>query len=261
MGMRQGRCASTLPALIAAGALAAPPGEAQVAGEGLDWSLTVRQLEWQDSATPEAWMWDVQGWIGRPHNRLWMRGEGGRHVSGARDDNRLELLWGSQPRFWNWMDALELEMLLGIRHDTGTTPSRTYGALGFTGVLPLGIRFEGTGYLGDGSRMGDDLHTGVRAQLERGWDFGDRLTLVARVEHEVWSEDHVRYSEGHGPWMWSAGARLHYRISDRIAPYIGVEWFDLVQDTASLAELAGEESNEVRAVIGLRLQFGDDAAP
>lgn len=104
--------------------------------------------------------------------------------------------------------------------------------------------------------MGDSIHSGVRAQIERGWDLTDRLTLVARFEHEVWSEDHVRYTEGHGPSMWSGGARLHYRVTDHVAPYLGVEWFDLVQDTSSLARAAGEETNEVRAVVGLRLQFG-----
>lgn len=256
MGTQHGRCDSFLLVLAAAGLLCAPQAQAQSSGNSWDRSLTVRQFEWQDSATPEAYSWDIQGWVGRPHNRLWIRDEGGRHVSGARDDNRLELLWGSHRRWWDWTDAVELEMLLGVRHDTGTTPTRTYGALGFTGVLPYGIRFEGTGYLGDGSRMGDSIHSGVRAQIERGWDLTDRLTLVARFEHEVWSEDHVRYTEGHGPSMWSGGARLHYRVTDHVAPYLGVEWFDLVQDTSSLARAAGEETNEVRAVVGLRLQFG-----
>jgi len=254
--MRPARYNCLCLALAVLGGSCASAAAAQSAGDARDWSLTFRQLEWQDSATPEAYMWDVQGWVGREGNRFWIRDEGGRHTSGARDDNRLELLWGTQPRWWNWMETLDLEMLLGIRHDSGTTPSRTYGALGFTGVLPLGIRFEGTGYLGDGSRMGDDLHTGVRAQLERGWDLTDRWTVVLRAEHEVWSEDHVRYSEGIGPWMWSAGMRLHYGITEQVAPYVGVEWFDLVQDTARRAESAGEESNEVRAVVGLRLQFG-----
>jgi copper resistance protein B len=220
------------------------------------WEIAIRQLEWQESSTPEALMWDLQAWVGSEQNRLWFRAEGGRHTSGAPRDNRLELLWGSRPRWWDWMETLELEMLLGIRHDTGTTPSRTYGALGFQGWLPYDIRFEGTGYLGDGSRNGDDVHSGVRVQLERGWDLTDRFTFVLRAEHEVWSEDHVRYAEGIGPWMWSAGARLHYRINDHVAPYLGVEWFDLVQDTASQAVAAGESENEVRAVVGLRIQFG-----
>jgi hypothetical protein len=35
-----------------------------------------------------------------------------------------------------------------------------------------------------------------------------------------------------------------------------VEWFVLVQDTARQAVAAGESENEVRAVVGLRIQFG-----
>jgi copper resistance protein B len=258
MRMRQGRCISSGLAATFIGFFFVHAAGAQSASDARDWSVTVRQLEWQDSATPEAYMWDVQGWIGSETHRLWIRDEGGRHVSGARDDNRLELLWGSRPRRWNWMEALDLEMLLGVRYDSGTTPSRVYGALGFTGELPFGIRFEGTGYLGDGSRNGDDIHSGVRAQLERGWDLADRWTVVLRAEHEMWSEDHVRYSEGHGPAMWSAGLRLHYVVTQGFAPYVGVEWFDLVGDTATLAAAAGESENEVRAVVGLRFQFGDD---
>jgi copper resistance protein B len=258
MGMRQGRCNPFEWILLAVAILFANSALAQSDGEPRDWSLTVRQFEWQDSATPEAYMWDLQGWIGSERSRLWIRDEGGRHTSGARDDNRLELLWGSRPRWWGWMETLDLEMLVGVRYDSGTVPSRVYGALGFTGELPFGIRFEGTGYLGDGSKNGDDLHTGVRAQLERGWDLTDRWMVILRAEHEVWSEDHVRYAEGIGPWMWSAGMRAHYRINDHIAPYLGIEWFDLVQDTADQAEAAGEEENEVRAVVGLRFQFGDD---
>lgn len=243
-------------ASAAAASLLSTAADAQSAGDGWDWEVTIRQLEWQESSTPEALMWDVNGWIGTERSRLWIRDEGGRHVSGARDDNRLEVLWGHQPRWWYWMETLDLEMLLGIRYDSGTVPSRTFGALGFTGVLPFGIRFEGTGYLGDGSRMGDDIHSGVRAQLERGWDLTDRVTVTLRAEHEVWSEDHVRYSEGIGPWMWSAGMRLRYRINDHIATYLGVEWFDLVDDTESLAVAAGESENETRAVAGLRIWFG-----
>jgi uncharacterized protein involved in copper resistance len=56
-------------------------------------------------------------------------------------------------------------------------------------------------------------------------------------------------------WRW-AGARLHYRIGQRVAPYVGVEWFDLMGDTASQTVAAGEAENEVRAVAGLRMEFG-----
>lgn len=252
----QGRTLLPAIALVASGLLLPPAARAQADEQAVHWRLDVEQLEWQDSTPAGATMWDLRLRAGTARNALWIRDEGGRHVSGAPRDNRLEVLWGHRPRGWGWMEALDLELLLGIRHDSGTTPTRTYGAFGLIAELPLGVRLEGTWYLGDGSREGDDLHSGVRVQLQRSFELGQRLLLVLRAEQEVWSEDHVRYTEGNGPWMWSAGARLHYRASERAAPYVGVEWFDLVGDTASLAIAAGESAREVRAVLGLRLAFG-----
>ena len=251
MGGPQRRCFPFRLACAATGLILVPAAWAESADD--DWSseLTVKQLEWQESSGPDSLMWDVSGWLGTASNRVWIRDEGGSHLSGAARDNRLELLWGHPLHWW----GLDFEILVGVRHDSGTTPSRTYGALGVQALLPLGVRFEATGYLGEGSRFGEDLHSGIRLQAERDWRITTRLMLGARAEHEVWSEDHVRYSEGSGPWGWSAGLRLRYAVAESVAPYVGVEWFELVDDTASLATQAGESASETRLVAGFRLQF------
>jgi copper resistance protein B len=236
--------------------LLAPLARAEPGRDGFEWQLSIDHLEWQDSTPPDAVSWDIRFSAGSDSGGLRIRNKGGRHVWGAARNNRLEVLWGQRLHWWNWAEALDLELQLGVRHDSGTTPTRTYGAAGFTGRLPLDVEIEAAWYLGEGSREGDDLHSGVWVQVQRRWELTDRLALVLRAEHEAWSEDHVRYSEGSGPWMSSAGARMHYRFGDRIAPYVGVEWFDLVGDTASQAVAAGEAENEVRAVVGLRMEFG-----
>ena len=248
-----------LPLLLLLGTatwLLAPLASAEPAREGLEWRFAVEQLEWQDGTPSGAAAWDLRFSAGADTGGLRIRNKGGRHIWGAARNNRLELLWGQRLHWWAWAEALDLELQLGLRHDSGTTPTRTYAAAGFTARLPLDVEVEAAWYLGDGSREGDDLHSGVRVQLQRRWDLTDRIALVLRAEHEAWSEDHVRYTEGNGPWMSSAGARLHYRIGERVAPYVGVEWFDLVGDTASQAVAAGEAENEVRAVVGLRVEFG-----
>jgi copper resistance protein B len=75
------------------------------------------------------------------------------------------------------------------------------------------------------------------------------------VEYELWSEDHVRYSEGVGPSVWSGGVRLGYALGRNIAPYLGAEWFSFIGDTANLASQAGETESEARLVAGVRLRF------
>lgn len=217
--------------------------------DGPGWDLTVHQLEWQESSDGDAAAWDITGRLGGERNRAWLRYEGGRHVDGAARDHRLELLWGHPVKHWEW--------LVGVRQDEGTTPSRTYFALGIQAEGPFGIWLESTGYLGEGSRRGDDIHVGYRLMAERKWTLSDRFMLAARSEYELWSEDHVRYSEGHGPSGVFAGLRLHYKANRNIAPYVGVEWFRLVGDTGDLALRFGESDGETRFLAGLRLQFGD----
>jgi copper resistance protein B len=235
--------------LQAAAALAAlSSAAAACADERWSWALDVHQLEWQESADGDAAAWDVTGRIGTDHNRVWLRYEGGRHIDGAARDNRLELLWGHPVKHWEW--------LVGVRQDEGTTPSRTYFALGIQAQGPFGIWLESTGYLGDGSRNGDDIHVGYRLMAEREWELSRRFALGLRAEYELWSEDHVRYSEGHGPSGVFAGLRLHYTPTARVAPYVGVEWFRLLGDTADLARRFDESDGEARFLAGLRLQFG-----
>lgn len=221
------------------------------AEDGWSWEMTVNQLEWQPSSDADAAAWDVSGWLGTANNRLWIRDEGGTHVDGAARDNRLELLWGHPLNWW----GQDFEILLGARHDSGTTPSRTYFVLGIQALAPFGIRVESTGYLGEGSRFGDDIHIGYRLMVERDWQLSSRYTLGARAEYELWSEDHVRYSEGIGPSGLFAGLRLRYALDQHVEPYVGVEWFRLAGDTGVLARQAGETASETRVVLGVRLHF------
>lgn len=218
--------------------------------EGLTWEVTVHQLEWQTSADADALALDFTGSVGSARNRAWFRYEGGRHVDGAARDHRLELLWGHPVQHWEWV--------VGLRQDEGTTPSRTYFALGLRARGPFGLWLESTGYLGEGSQQGDDIHVGYRLMAERNWELSTRFTLQGRAEYELWSEDHVRYSEGHGPSGVFVGLRLHYMRATRVAPYVGVEWFRLVGDTGSLARRFGETDSEARFLAGVRLQFGSD---
>lgn len=251
MGSQQGRrfrlrLACAVVCLPVAAVAWGEPAEGDWSGE-----MTARQLEWQGSSGADALAWDVSGWFGTANNRFWIRDEGGTHVDGAARDNRLELLWG-RPRNW-W--GLVNEILIGVRHDSGTTPSRTYAAFGVRALAPLDIRIETTGYVGDGSRFGNVAHLGYRLEAERDWQLTGRLALGARVEYELWSEDHVRYSEGIGPSGVLAGLRLRFALGRNVAPYVGVEWFSLDGDTAHLARQAGETASESRLVAGVRLNF------
>ncbi|MBN8281284.1 MAG: copper resistance protein B [Gammaproteobacteria bacterium] len=226
--------ALTLGALVLAGPVLA-------AGEVL-----IHQLEWQDRTGGDALKWDVSGWLGSDHDRVWLRDEGD-HARGDEVENRVELLWGHPLARW--------EFLAGVRHDSGRTPSRTYGAVGGQMRVRDSLRLEAMGYLGEGSDKGNKVHAGARLQADWDYPLGRGFALAARGEFEIWSEDHVRYTDGVGPSQVNGGLRLQYTLAPALSPYVGVEWLRLLGDTADLEETAGRPAHESRLVAGLRLQF------
>jgi uncharacterized protein involved in copper resistance len=53
-----------------------------------------------------------------------------------------------------------------------------------------------------------------------------------------------------------AGLRLRYAVTPSVAPYVGVEWFENLQDTGDQARQLGESVRETRLVAGVWMRFG-----
>ncbi len=203
--------------------------------------FTADQFEWQAGPDQDALKWDVRARLGDGANRLWLLNEGA-HASGDQVENRVELLWGH-----TLTDRWEL--VAGVRHDDGATPSRTYAALGLLAFAPESFRIEATGYVGDYG------HVGLRLKADYDWLIGSRLVLTARGEGEVWNDDHDRVRVGSGPIQVAAGLRLKYKIRPAFAPYAGYEWKRLLDDTANQAERAGVDPKRRVWVAGVSFSF------
>lgn len=203
--------------------------------------LLAEHFEWQGRSGRDALHWDVTGWLGHDMNRLWLRSEGERE-SGNAGEHELELFWGKPVAAW-W------DVLLGLRHDSGPGPSRSYLALGLQGLAPQWFHVEATGYAGEGGQFG------VGLEVDYDWLFTNRLILTLRSEAEAWSDDDERAGIGSGLSTLAAGLRLRYELRREFAPYIGVHWQGIVGNTADLARKAGEERRETSVVAGLRFWF------
>lgn len=218
-------------------------------------SLRFDLLEWQDRAPGNTLKWDVEAGFAIGRQRFLLRDEG--HMNaGALRQNRAELLW-QPPRFWDsvrWLDRFDwLNLFVGVRHDNGDAPKRTYAALGVYGRSPWGINVDITGYLGEGSPGGDAVHNGYRFQFDYAHEFTERLALLARFDYEIFSEDHVWYSFGIAPTETSAGLRLRYRAGEWLEPYVGAEWAEFYGDSRDIIRQLGLPASEVRMVAGVRL--------
>ena len=213
-----------------------------------DWNtgLTVEQLDLLNRSGAATVAWDVTGFAGSLRQGLRLRLDG-ESESGGQTSNRLEMLWGHAV-------LGSTEILMGLRHDSGTLPSRTYAAMGFQGKAAGSLQWDVTGYLGDGSSRAD-VHVGTRLQARYTWKLARQWSVRARTEVEYWNEDHERFAAGtgSGPCELRAGLRLAYAEGRRVAYYVGGEWLYQLQDTAELNELAGGDSRDLSIVAGVRL--------
>lgn len=221
---------------------------AQSAETGWSTGLTVEQLDLQSRSAGSTLAWDLTGHARTGHWSAWLRGDGESEADGQ-VNSRVELLWGH-----SFVGPTDL--LIGVRHDSGTLASRSYAALGLQSEGGGPLLWDVTGYLGEGSSRAD-VHVGTRLQARYQWPLAQHWSLRARTELEYWNEDHERFvgGTGSGPCELRAGLHLGYGSDRRLDYYIGGEWLYQLQDTAELTEKAGGDARYLNLVAGLRLAF------
>lgn len=209
-------------------------------GGGHVGKLMLDRLEWQrhDGETAQAWKGGL--WWGGDRHRLVLTSEGERED--GKLDSETQLLWRRAQSPW-W------DTVLGLRHDEGEGPSRTWLAAGVQGLLPFFIETELTLFAGDGGR------TALRLEAEYEARLTNRLILQPDIELNVYGRDDAAAGMASGPAVIETGLRLRYEIRREIAPYLGVEWQRALADTADLRRAAGERVSGSAAVLGLRLWY------
>ena len=199
------------------------------------------QLEWQVADRGAGLSLDSKGWFGRDRDRLWFRAEGDTE-DGDVGEAEAQVFYGRQ--FSRWWDVVA-----GVRQDFEPGPSRTWAAIGVQGLAPYWFEVEATAYIGASGR------TLFRAEVEYELLLTNRLVLQPLLEVEVAGKSDPERGIGAGLSATQAGLRLRYEIRRELAPYVGVTWNNKFGRTADIAEVAGEETNGARLVIGVRLWF------
>ena len=182
-----------------------------------------------------------QAWYGRNFNKLWLKFEG------ERSDGRLQGLRAEA--LWDHAVAAYWDAQLGIRHDFGGGPGRTWAAFGVEGLAPYWFETQATFYVGQGGR------TAARLQFEYEMRLTQRLILQPELEANFYSQDDLQRGIGSGLSDAALGLRLRYEFTRRFAPYIGVEFERRLGETAVLARSRGERAFDSRLVAGVRVWF------
>lgn len=201
------------------------------------------RFEYQSREGKPILLWDVEGWVGRDFNKLYLESEGVWSI----DDEEVaeagvELLYGRTiTSFW--------DLQVGVRHDFRPDPDRTFAALGVQGMAPYRFEVDATAYV---SEDGD-----VSAGLEAEYDLllTQRLILQPRLETGIALQEVEEYGVGQGFTDIELGLRLRYEIRREFAPYIGISWSRKLGETADLVEDEGGDIETTSFVLGMKFWF------
>lgn len=184
---------------------------------------------------------DGDAWYGGDFNKLWMKAEGD-YAQGALQDLRTEALWDhAVTTYWDTQ--------LGVRHDFGTGPGRTWAALGIQGLAPYWFDTEATLYVGQEGR------TAARVQFEYEELLTQRLVLQPKLEANLYGKSDPRRGIGSGLSDTEFGLRLRYEIRREFGPYVGLVWRQRYGRTADLARAQGYPASELQLVAGLHVWY------
>lgn len=207
--------------------------------------LLFDQLEYQVNDSQNIFNWDIQGWIGRDYQKLWVKTEGDVSFDDGNGEAELQLLYSKQiSPYFDLQAGLRYDQLYG---DKGN--SRGFAVVGIQGLAPYFFEVDSALFV---SNKGD---ISARFKAEYELLLSQKLILQPRIETNLAIQKVEEFGIGSGFNNVELGLRLHYEISREFAPYIGVSWNKLFGNTAKFAQEEGESSNDIKFVTGVRLMF------
>lgn len=203
--------------------------------------LLLDRLEYFDARHGNGMALNAQAWYGNDDNKLWIT-TAGEHSEGRWHELRAEALWDRPlSAFWDTQ--------VGVRHDLGAGPDRTWAAFGVHGLAPCWFEVDAAFYVGPSGR------TALRVEAEYELLLTQKLIVQPRFEVNVFGRNDARNGIGAGLSDAALGLRLRYEFSRGFAPYIGVEAQRTFGASKDFALANGNAAFDPRIVAGLRIWF------
>ena len=204
------------------------------------YNIMVGEMETDDSSS-DLFSWDVQTWLGKNINKLWLKTEGERE-SGETEYVEIQALYSRAiSSFWNFQ--------AGIRHDTLPKLEQNWGVIGLQGLAPYWFEIDTALFIGESG------NTALRFNVEYELLFTQKLILTPELEINLYGQDIPEVSLGAGLSDATLGLRLRYEIRREFAPYIGIEWSKIYAGSADFVRRSGAAVSDTKVVAGLRLWF------
>jgi copper resistance protein B len=204
--------------------------------------VMIDQLEIRNMDGPDPFVVEADAWVGKDLNKAWFKVSGER-VDGTWESAEFEARYSrAVAPYWDFQ--------VGIRHDARPSKeTRDWAAVGFRGLAPYFFDVDSSLYLGS------DGNIGLRLQAEYEIMFTQKLVLAPEAQANLYSKADKAIDQGSGLSSSELGVRLRYEIRREFAPYIGINWEKRYGQTADLMEAAGESTDDVQFVAGIRMWF------
>lgn len=199
------------------------------------------RLELRVHEGADGYLWDLQGYVGGPTSKLWLKSEGEGAFGESSEHAEVQGLWSrAVAPFW--------DLQLGLRQDLAG-PETSHAVIGMQGLAPYMFEVDAALFV---SHRG---HVTARLEAELDQRVTRHLILQPRVEASLSAQDIAQLGIGAGLDQIELGLRLRYEFTRDFAPYVGVEQSWRTGAGARYARLAGEDPGITSLIAGIRLQF------
>ncbi|MEX2629115.1 MAG: copper resistance protein B [Tistlia sp.] len=228
-------------------ACAALPGAARAAEKSplVVSAVAFERMEYRLGDEGDLLAWEGEAFVGTDEWKLRLESEG----EWSLDGHGFETL-ESQVLIQRPLDEF-FDLKAGLRYDAPSGPNRLYGVLGLSGLARQWVEVEAALFFSE-----EGGAPSARLELEYELLLTNRIILTPAVEVDFAFADDEEIGVGAGLSTSELGLRLSYDLLYRdVAPYLGLHWEKAYGKTAEFGREEGEGTDELFAVIGVRLRF------
>ncbi len=191
--------------------------------------------------------WQAQGWAGLDYDKVWWKTEGSAGFDGTDEGEfDFDLLYSRLVTpFW----SVQAGVQYSNEWESSEQSDLWSGVVALQGLAPGTVELDASFYLTEKA----DLRAEI--ELEYNLRVTQRLVLQPRIELGFAAQDVPKDLLGAGLTNSSLDLRLRYEFRREISPYVGVRYQFSSDKTARLVEAAGEKSEQLSFVAGIRVAF------
>lgn len=210
------------------------------------WGIQFEEFEYRydDDSGDKLGVWDGDIFYGTDEYKFrWLTK--GEYENESSNFSTLENQFVIQSPISDFFDAKA-----GIRFDTPEGENRSYAVIGIAGLAPQWFEVDLNFYISEQGDTSADIDAEYELLLT------NRLILTTSLAVDVAFSNDLDIGIGSGLNSTELGLRLSYDVIDRsFSPYIGVVQENLYGKTADLAEVEGENTDELFFVVGAKIIF------